>query len=83
MPSSSSSAASAASASTESWAIPGMDSIGSRTPSPGRTKSGYTKSRGSSVVSRTRSRSVDVRRQRRGRRAPGPACTPSIGSVST
>ena len=51
--------------------MPGIDEIGLRVLSPGTTKSGWTTSDGSSVVSRTSSRSATVRRSRCGRFAPG------------
>ena len=41
------------SSSTEYWYCPGIELIGCRTPFPGRTKYGITKSSGDSSVSRT------------------------------
>ena len=67
IPSDRSSAASPASWSSDRWNCPGIDEISSRTPSPCFTKSGYTKSRGSSRVSRTSERRASVRRRRRKR----------------
>src|SRR6267142_347656 len=53
--------------STESWATPGIDAIGLRTPFPATAKSGSMKSLGSRRVSRTSDRSVSVRLRRRSR----------------
>src|SRR6266850_8469266 len=53
--------------STESCATPGIDAIGLRTPLPETANKGSMKSPGESRVSRTRPRSVSVRRSRRGR----------------
>ena len=50
--------------------LPGIEVTGRRTPAPGTTNSGRTRSEGASVVSRTRSRSAAVRRSRRGRWEP-------------
>src|SRR5262245_61232132 len=60
-----SSDASASSSPIEKRSIPGIDSTGSRTPSPETTKRGWTRCRGESSVSRTRSRRAFVRRTRR------------------
>src|SRR5690606_36946157 len=47
-----------------SRSTPGIDSTGSRTPSPGTTNSGWIRCCAESSVSRTRSRSACVRRSR-------------------
>src|SRR5688500_16665415 len=55
--------------------MPGMDATGSRTASSATTKSGCTRWRTDSSVSRTRSRSAEVARRRRmrvaGKLTPG------------
>src|SRR5262245_11763076 len=55
------------SSSTEYWKCPGIDLIGRFSPLPDRTKSGRTKSAGSTRVSRTRRRRGAVERRRRRR----------------
>src|SRR5512144_3209980 len=51
----------------ERRSIPGIEEIGSRTPSPAVMKSGWTRWSAVRSVSRTRSRSGSVRRRRRSR----------------
>ena len=72
------SVASATSSEIEKRSIPGIDSTGSRTSEPETTKSGWTRCAGESSVSRTRSRSVSVRRMRRSRVA-GKLTLPILG----
>lgn len=62
-----SSSTSAASWSIESRNTPGMDATSSRTPAPGFTNTGYTRSPGSTRVSRTNARTAGFARMRRGR----------------
>ena len=66
-PSSASRAASSAATSGDTRATPGIEATGSRTPEPGRTKSGATSIDGWRRVSRTSARRAGVRRSRRGR----------------
>ncbi len=66
-PRSASRAASSAATSGDMRTCPGIDSIGSRIPEPGRTNRGATSIAGWRRVSRTRARIAGVRRRRRGR----------------
>ena len=67
MPAAAISVTSATASEIERRSIPGIVSIGSRTPSPAVMKRGWTRWSAVRSVSRTRSRSGSVRRRRRSR----------------